>query len=107
MRTLVLSFLLALCFQCIPNPSIAQRSNLEVFISEVKPFYLILNGKQMNDKPQTNISLQVPIQRYEASIIFEDQRTPACTARIRTSSFRKAVYKIKRKGKKKYIIKRL
>ncbi len=60
----------------MPLLSFAQRQatgNLTVFSEDGDKFYLVLNGEQQNDVPQSNIRIEeLPQPYYSAKIIFAD-----------------------------------
>jgi len=78
--------------------------NSIVFSEDGQPFFLIINGVQQNDQPQTNVKLTaLPEAIYAAKVIFADQRL----GEIKKNMFgvqggQETTYKIKRKKTGEY-----
>lgn len=52
-----------------------QTGNLTIFSEDGAQFYLILNGQRYNDKPQTNVRVEMlPNPYYDCKIIFANNR---------------------------------
>ena len=68
-RTSIIAFLILFAFS-----SKAQGTgNIELFSKNGERFYVILNGQQMHETPETNVRLQaLQPERYSLKIIFKD-----------------------------------
>lgn len=80
-----------------------QSGNLTIFSESGDKFYLVLNGEQQNDVPQTNIRIEDLGQPYYSTrIIFADKRLPDITKNLQvtdmTGNYMDVVYKIQRKA---------
>jgi hypothetical protein len=53
------------------------QSSLEVFSSEDLKFTLYLNGKKINQTPETNVSAQNLPKSISIKVVFEDKAIPA------------------------------
>ena len=81
---------------------IAQNSNLVVFSEGGERFYLILNGIQHNQSPETSVRVQaLPEAPYKAKIVFEDKTISAIEKNLYTSKNTETTYSFKKKGDSK------
>ena len=94
---------LALLFS--PLLSIGQQltGNLTIFSESGDKFYLVLNGEQQNDVPQTNVRIEDLNQPYYSTrIIFEDNRISDIVKNLQvtdmTGAYMDVTYKIQRAG---------
>jgi len=80
-----------------------QSGNLTIFSESGDRFYLVLNGEQQNDMPQTNVRIEDLNQPYYSTrIIFENQRMPDIVKNLQvtdmTGAYMDVTYKIQRAG---------
>ena len=96
-------FLLALFL--FPLVSYGQTGDLTIFSESGDRFYLVLNGEQQNDAPQTNVRIEDLNQPYYSTrIIFENQKIPDIVKNLQvtdmTGVYMDVTYKIQRTGNK-------
>lgn len=82
-----------------------QAGDLTIFSESGDRFYLVLNGEQQNDQPQTNVRIEDLNQPYYSTrIIFENQRIPDIVKNLQvtdmTGNYMDVTYKIQRAGGK-------
>ena len=101
-------FFISLLLSATLFSSKAQQSgNLTVFSEDGDKFYLILNGEQQNDEPQSNMRVEdLPQPYYSARIIFEDKSLATITKNNlmiidADEKFMDVTYKIKKDKTKK------
>jgi hypothetical protein len=86
-----------------PLLAFGQTGNLTIFSESGQRFYLVLNGEQQNDAPQTNVRIEDLNQPYYSTrIIFEDQRIPDIVKNLQvtdmTGNYMDVTYKIQGAG---------
>lgn len=81
--------------------SYAQTSNLVVFSDEGKKFYLVINGRQVNDQSLSNVRVTDLDGDYvHARVVFEDKRDPSVEKKILLLSQGNEVTYVLKKNKK-------
>ncbi|MFP5439811.1 MAG: DUF4476 domain-containing protein [Bacteroidia bacterium] len=79
--TLLLIALLATAFSL--QAQRYQTGNLTIFSEDGAQFYLVLNGQRYNDKPQTNVRVEMlPNPYYDCKIIFANTRIQTLSKNI-------------------------
>ncbi len=89
---------LGLLFWILTLPAIAQqKGNIELFNQEGKKFYVILNGQQMHQNPETNVQLKrLKADRYSLKIIFEDSTIASIDKNVIVKPGYELTYQIKK-----------
>nr|WP_322624278.1 DUF4476 domain-containing protein [uncultured Flavobacterium sp.] len=81
-----------------------QTGNLTIFSEDGAQFYLILNGQRYNDKPQTNVRVEMlPNPYYDCKIVFANNRIQTLSKNIQIADMddimQDVTYRIKKDKK--------
>ena len=80
----------------IANLLFAQDCNLIVFSEGGERFYLILNGIQHNQTPETNVKVQaLPQAPFKAKVVFEDKMINPIEKTLYTTNYKETTYSIR------------
>ncbi|MFB6258905.1 MAG: DUF4476 domain-containing protein [Flavobacteriales bacterium] len=106
MRTIkkILPFLFLALFTL--SASGQQSGNLEFFSKNGEKFYIILNGQQMHESPETNVKLKgLKAERYKVKVIFKDSSIGTLDKNVIVKPGRKFTYVIRKNVFDNYAVK--